>query len=391
MVILISTMPLFSRVAISADLRNVATSAPDGQNITVQALSTSPTKQQAKQIRQQLDLTLQRNGFETYIQRQVQHIIQTPAINILTTNPGKINATSTKSGEIVLDGYDPTLAAQHVAIMQGHLPSLTSDGSIEIALTQEVATDLQVHVGTVLQGVYPTTLDSQIHLWSLRVVGIIAPKFTHDLFHTNNFNPFGIRYTQENSSIAYSVLAAEQTVSEQSAGLQTTTQRDGTLLAWSYPFDISQLDANNISQLSQQTSNLSSDINSTLTRIDGVTSALLIGTLFDVLSRYDQKIVLLSIVLIFLLFIILAIVLFLLSMLSDMLVEQQREVIAILRSRGATRRHIFGTFVMQSIVLSLAALLLGPWLSLLLVRMIAQILLPSVDHQAPVLSPTNHY
>jgi ABC-type antimicrobial peptide transport system permease subunit len=188
-----------------------------------------------------------------------------------------------------------------------------------------------------------------------------------------------MRYIQENGTTAYSVLAAAQTVSAKSADLQVASEQGATNLTWRYPFNITQLDANDVLQLSQQASNLRQSLGKTLTHIDGMTFASPLGTVFDTLSKYNQQIVILNIVLTFLLLIILAIVLFLVSMMSDVLVEQQAAVIAMLRSRGATRRHIFGTFVTQGVVLSLASLLAGPLLSLLLVRFIAQILLSPVN------------
>lgn len=374
MVVLICALPLFSRVAISADLRNVAASASDGQNIFIQVVSTAPTLQQVQQISQQVDLYLKQGGFGAYTQGQPQFIVQTPPISVTAS-------TTTRLNEIMLDGYDPALAAQHVAVLQGYLPQATSDGSVQVALTQDVAKIINVHVGSLLQGHYPATLDAQIHQWTIHVVGIIAPRSTHDLFQSAAISPFGTRYTQKDGVTAYSVLAASQTVSAKSANLQTASEQNATHLVWSYPFNIAQLDADNISQLSQQTSDLQQNISKALTTISGVAFAFPGGDLFNTLSSYNQQIAILTLVLTFLLLITLAIVLFLLSILSDMLVEQQATVIAMLRSRGATRRHIFGAFVMQGIILSLAALLAGPLLSLLLVRLIAQRLLPSTALQ----------
>src|SRR5947199_3706153 len=54
MVVLACAPPLFSRVAISADLRTVAVNSPDGQNIIVRVMSLSPTVAQVQQIAQQL-------------------------------------------------------------------------------------------------------------------------------------------------------------------------------------------------------------------------------------------------------------------------------------------------------------------------------------------------
>jgi ABC-type antimicrobial peptide transport system permease subunit len=389
MVVLICAPPLFSRVAISADLRNAAASSLDGQNIQVNVVSTSPTTQQMQQISQQLALLLKQSGFSAYTQGQSQFVIQTPPLSLVsssgTPSDGNTKTASegnSNSNEIVLDGYDPALAAQHVIVVQGRLPQVTSDGSIEIALTQDVATTLGLHVGSVIQGRYPVTLDSQLHLWNLHVVGIVAPQSAHDLFHAKLINPFGTSLTQKGGETAYSVLAASQTVSAQSASLQVASEPDATRLVWSYPFNVAQLDANNISELSQQAANLQQNINHTLSNISGVAIAFPIGSLFNTLSTYNQQIVVLEIVLVFLLLIILAIVLFLVSMMSGILVEQQETIIAMLRSRGATRRHIFGAFMTQGFVLGLLALLAGPFLSLLLVRLIAQTLLPPADQQA---------
>ena len=54
MVVLACAPPLFSRVAISADLRSVATNSPDGQSIIILVTSLSPTSKQVQQAEQQL-------------------------------------------------------------------------------------------------------------------------------------------------------------------------------------------------------------------------------------------------------------------------------------------------------------------------------------------------
>src|ERR1700680_2266617 len=68
MVVLACAPPLFSRVAIRADLRAVAVDSPDGRNIIVQVISLSPTTRQVQQIAQQLDRLLKQNGLGTYLQ-----------------------------------------------------------------------------------------------------------------------------------------------------------------------------------------------------------------------------------------------------------------------------------------------------------------------------------
>lgn len=181
MVVLICALPLFSRVAISADLRNLVANSPDGQNLFVQATSTSPTTQQTQQISQQLDALLKQSGFTSTVgtrkggqgQALSPFVVQTSPITIASTAP-TTSAGNSALYQVMLDGYDPAFAAQHITVVQGRLPQVTSDDSVEIALTQDLATQLNVHVGSILEGHYPATLDSQVHLWSLHVVGIIS-------------------------------------------------------------------------------------------------------------------------------------------------------------------------------------------------------------------------
>src|SRR5205823_4623153 len=76
-------------------------------------------------------------------------------------------------------------------------------------------------------------------------------------------------------------------------------------------------------------------------------------------------------------------------LMSDVLVERQAAAIATLRSRGATHWHIFGAFVVQGLVLGVAALLAGPLLAILLVRAMAQALL-TPDNQSAINVITAH-
>src|SRR5437879_2626800 len=112
MVVIACAPPLFSRVAISADLRAVAANSPDGQSIIVRVVSLSPTESQVQQISQQLDRLLKQGSLGTYLQGTPQLVVQTPPLDVLSTG-------NTSSAGLVLDGYDPAQAAQHVTVLQG--------------------------------------------------------------------------------------------------------------------------------------------------------------------------------------------------------------------------------------------------------------------------------
>ncbi len=74
-VVLACAPPLFSRVAISADLRAVVANAPDGQDLIVQVISLSPTTTQVQQVAQRLNRLLKQGSFGAYFQGTSQLVV----------------------------------------------------------------------------------------------------------------------------------------------------------------------------------------------------------------------------------------------------------------------------------------------------------------------------
>ena len=77
-----------------------------------------------------------------------------------------------------------------------------------------------------------------------------------------------------------------------------------------------------------------------------------------------------------------ALILFFISMMAELLVERQSDAIAVLRSRGASRSQVFGSFFTQSLGLGLLALLLGPGLALVAVYLLIQRMLGPMGQSA---------
>src|SRR5579863_6798002 len=211
-VVLVCTLPLFSRVAITADLRSVVANAPGGSNITVQVDSFYPTASQVNQIAQQLDTVLKKGSFGPYLQGAPAFVVQTPPLNVV------LHGRSI-SPALFLDSYDLAQAAPHITVVQGRLPQATTDGSVEIALIQTLASNLGLQVGSVVTGRFPSSFGSQI--WTLHIVGIIAPHAANDAFWATATNPFGKQIGSSNG-VAYSVLASAGAVTPKIASLQAT-------------------------------------------------------------------------------------------------------------------------------------------------------------------------
>ena len=391
MIVLACAGPLFTRVSTSAYLSSLIANAPDGSYVTVAAISTHPTQSQVQQIQQQSAQYLGQSALAPYQHGTPQLVVQTPAFDMLSG--GK-----TTPAAFLVDGYDSTLAAQHTVVVQGRLPQTTTDGTVEIAISQDAATNLGVHVGSTFSGRYPIALGSQ--LWKFTVVGIIAAKIAHDPFWAMG-NPFtkstvdltSNYYTVVNGAPSYNVLAANEAILPKIAVLQASPSQSFTntfVLFWRFPFDLSHIDANNVDSLSQQTASLSDDMQNKLqNNIPDLEYVNPFGTLLVTLRNSSSQTLEVSVTVTFMLLVTLGLVLFLVSMMSNVLVERQAAIIAILRSRGATRLHVFGTFVIQSLVLALAALLVGPLLAVLLAYGIARFLL-TPDSQPSLTVLTNN-
>src|SRR5262249_38521908 len=102
----------------------------------------------------------------------------------------------------------------------------------------------------------------------------------------------------------------------------------------------------------------------------------------DILDQYNNRIAIARLPVISLLVLVLGLVLFFVSLMAELLVERQADTIAILRSRGASRSQIFGSLMTESVGLGLVALVLGPPLAILMVRLIAQNVLPPTEQSA---------
>ncbi|HEU5367552.1 MAG TPA: FtsX-like permease family protein, partial [Ktedonobacterales bacterium] len=100
------------------------------------------------------------------------------------------------------------------------------------------------------------------------------------------------------------------------------------------------------------------------------------------LERFSARISLVAIPVTLVLLQVVGLLLFFVGMIASLLVERQADVIAILRSRGASQRQIVGAFVTQSLGLALLALLVGPLLAISATRLLVNLTLASADQQA---------
>jgi ABC-type antimicrobial peptide transport system permease subunit len=394
MVVLICSVPLFTQVSSTAGLRSALAAVPlSQQRISVSFISMHPTSDQVLQAHQQIDQAVQSN-LGQYTSGATHFSVALPSLTVQTASSA--SSASQNTNLLAITGYELDKVGSELTVLQGRLPTPVSD-QIEIALTAAEANSLKVGVGSVITAKFPDSVGQVT--WTLHVVGIFATNQNWE--YDNNFQAQnspgatpGEPTVSSPGSTFYPVLASSATILPQISALQITLDNRELFakgvkvvgvsgeffnLNWSYPFDVSRIDANQLGSLLQGTSNLSSQLQNTLQNIQNASffQPGAQGAIFTILSAYSLDTAISAIPITTLLVLILSLVLFLVSTMVVALVERQTATIATLRSRGATRRHVFGAFVAQGIGLGLLALLLGPFIALLLVDLLVRVLLPA--------------
>ncbi len=373
-VILLCTLPLFTTVATSADLRNMFGSTADGYDfgpqVTINKLSPAFV-QQSDQI---ITRTIAQSNLP-YSSASRQFSIQTPALAVFRT-PVNGQEVGNSNEQMALNGYDMQQVGAHIVLVQGQLPHAESQTQeIQIAVTQTAADNLGLKLNSLLYAHVPSNVGSLV--WTLRVVGIVAPRSAEDAFwHEQTFQP-----QLRGETVFYNALADNNALIAASNAAQYAAA-EPFALSWYYTLNPSGIDANNFDMLQTQAQNMANQLRNLLGSLDGVQNVTPQGMLFNSLSQYAAHIDMAEVSISFLLIQIIVLALIFIGIMSTLLVEYQSDTIALLQSRGAMRRQIFLSFSLQSLFWAIIALLTGPFIAIQCAKLIAQMLLPVADQSA---------
>ncbi len=374
-VILVCTVPLYSQVAMSASLRD-ALSTSGNNSITIHSvahlISQSATQKVAGQIRQEL----QQNMGQFLSGSQFS--VQSPGLQVDTSN------------QIQLIGWSMSDASAHVRLLEGRLPK-DAGSTLETAITPQAARALNLTVGSVIVVKMPflNVKDNEVlYPLPLHIVGIFQPSTPGESFwHGTSFEsqPLGQQHALYPSLVSNtSYLAALDTAS---TVVSDGNPRNGTNfetptdLYWYYTFALSRLDINHLDDLTNGLNNvLVSVANQPVDQpfVDKTSSS---GP-SDLVSGFHDRVTVARIPLLSLAYLIAGLMLFFVSLMTDLLVDRQSEAIAVLRSRGASREQVFSSLVTQSIGVGIVAFFVGPLISILFARVLAQFSLSASDQGA---------
>ena len=391
-VTLVCAVPLYSQIAATAGLRGILSTPPSNASIVVRSNSKRISPSFIAQVTQHLDREFHKN-LGPFL-GATQFTIDTQPFELLASAPGQNgNKTLRPTHELIqLTGDAMDQAMSHLKLVQGRLPQ-SSGTDIEIAVSAQTASLLQltyqVGLGSILNMrallINEQTGATITRDLSLHIVGIFNLLSVDDPFwQGNDF----LSQAPDRGPTTYKALVSTQTILAALTRTFTSTSiatsfYSPTSLSWSYRLNPPRISVDNLDTIIDSIQVVQVD-NSNATELEQYPFLTQTVTYqpASALQLYRSRITVAQIPVSSLSLLVLGLVLFFVSMMAELLVERQVNAIAILRSRGASRRQVFNSLMTQGGGLGIISLIAGPLLAIFLVRLLAQQLLAPTDQSA---------
>lgn len=391
-VTLACTVPLYSRIATTAGLRNTLQSNNSATNLQVHLMMNQVSSSIARQEDERINV-LTKASLANYLDKGSTFSVRSQDLTIVSPK---------LSGEINLDvsGYAMTQVAPYISLIAGRLPQEQSR-DIEICLTPATAGVVHAHVGSIIrvQFHYTTFLyqnasdgtaypipQRHVKVVPLHVIGLYKRKHDTDAlwlgYSADPISSAGIAPVTTLSGLASRTTLFNYLDTIARGNNDTVVYgSDFNDFTWQYRFDnahiaIDQLDSlihdlqswQNVIGESYGELSGSIDPSATIESYIALLSPVLHqGDAPSTLEQYRLRLAIARNPITVVSGEVLALALLFLGIVVSVLIEWQEEGIVILVSRGASRWQVMMAFVVQGGVISLIALCLGPLLALLIV------------------------
>lgn len=262
---------------------------------------------------------------------------------------GKTVATGNTFKDYLSIGFLTNLQ-QHIVITQGKYPDAVFDSQhdIEALATQAGAEKLLLSVGDVVTFASSNTYNATPI--KVRIVGTWKPKDSSEGYWFYRPDTFDDYLLVPQSSYFNGVLKVNPQAAYE--------------YYWFFIFNQADIHSTNVQNVIDGASQLTATASSLL---PGVTLDI---SPVKVLQQFVQDSYFLKVLLFALSVPTLAIVLYYILLASSMLVDKQRNEIAVLKSRGASNGQILGVYIVEGGFISLIALIVGPLLGALVAQFI---------------------
>lgn len=253
-----------------------------------------------------------------------------------------LNSAEKKNRNIKIEAMNDFF--DHIKILQGELPSNQKEGdTYEVIISEESMQKLDVILGKTY--VISSILQETAASFKIKIVGVFTNKDNKDPYWIDGKWQF-----VESVIMNYDLFQKEYM--EEEATFLTEVQ-------WFYALDYYNI---SVDQLKNLVKTMESQTK--FLRLGGNGEVLLPA--ISIFRKYEDRAKLLKTTLWVLQMPILLMILFYLFMVSQLIIEQEKNEIAVLKSRGASRSQILRGYIIQGLLLGFVAIIIGPLIGLLL-------------------------
>ena len=407
-IVIACAIPLLSDVMTTAGLRSTLRAAPDSTDFQLIVGTNGISSPIEQNIYQQ---------FDPLFHRYLGNILK-PEQSAITSDDFSFSPPR-KNTILTVYGTPMQQAAPHLGPIQGRLAHITSNpaSQIEIMLSSDTAQLMGVHPGSTFQLamnyiVLPHNtgfLQSSIVV-TAHVVGTFTVTPANAAYwHGEDFQTIKLAVEGSTQLLHHTLLVPDNALLALFDQLRATYHADAVhtllgndeyLFIRHYRLDPSQLSISGLNTLIDRLAGLQATTDSLygslenggtpesfpsypyLTNVELSSPVLSTNGNPGSLEEFRSRISAASIPVGVFTILTLSLILFFVSLLTSLLVDRQADAIALLRSRGASRRQIFGSLLLQSTALEIIALVLGLPLATATVLLLAQRMLPAAELDA---------
>lgn len=376
-VMLVCVVPLYSQVAMTAGLRQALTASYANSDMFVQSSAEIISSSVLSSASQQIDREFKRH-LGGYVGSQAFSIETGSYLRLLPQKSAEAHTNSAFQetfDQVRFIGASIDQVGSRFTVVQGSLPaddggSANNHNAIDVAISTYSASMLHAHLGEIIYVSIPLKplvihypLRTVATVLALHIVGVFNLAVSDDpYFHGQDFVSVrlepGEMYPVLVSNKAFIALFSALTASQQQALTEPIT------CSWFYHFDAAHIGINDLKPILHGTNAVLADTSKNFILDSGLyIEHTQVGLATDTFQQYDNRAAVAQLALFCFLCLIFGLVLFFVSMMMEWLVDLQLDAIALLCSRGASRRQIAAMFIAQSLGLSLLALLAGPLLA----------------------------
>ncbi len=349
-VVLICTVPLYTTLIGDVQLqRALGQTSASGRNVQVQAQSGQVAPDANDGVSSQVG-RLAHTYVSGFVAPQSTYYVVSDPMLLLQVGSQTFSPTDPRARQVTFDSFDFDAAATHMTYLVGGAPREDAPHP-QVVVVAEMASAFNLTVGSEL-----TVTEFGDHTKQLvaQVAGVWQPKSASDPYWNGlDFDP------DDTSPPVFPVLISTSDFFAQlpqfgGVGMQQT---------WVYYTQTQRINGANSATVANDVAEFRQQLNTGVLGTAGVTSVSLQTQLDTTIGNVQDEQSLLDLPLYIIVAQVVGLALLFVITMSGLLIENQSQDIATLKSRGASGTQMLTTFTIQGVILSLLAMLAGPFLA----------------------------